>query len=70
MIDNRKWDDSVICCNCRKKQRLEEQEGFLIVSNYRILGDWLCVDCSYCDVCDGDIMANECVCDPKTTLYA
>ena len=26
-------------------------------------GEWICLDCSYCENCDGDLLQNECICE-------
>jgi len=31
-------------------------------------GEWICLDCSYCDTCIEDLLEGECICEPKVEL--
>ena len=31
-------------------------------------GEWMCIDCSYCTECMGDLLDDECICEPKITV--
>ena len=65
----------ITCCKCKEEQSWEEPEGYTYTNlmpegtfTNNAPGEWVCVDCSYCEECDEDLVADECICMPKITL--
>ena len=58
------------CCKCKEDFEWDEPEGYEWTDlmpdgtfTGAIPGEWICLDCSYCEECSGDLLQNECVCN-------
>ena len=67
MIMNKQVID---CCKCKEDFEWDEPEGYENTDlmpdgafTGAIPGEWICLDCSYCEECNGDLLQNECVCN-------
>jgi len=67
--------NSITCCICKEEQFWEEPKDSTstnlmpdgaFTNDYP--GEWICIDCSYCTECMGDLLDDECVCEPKVIL--
>ena len=64
----------ITCCVCKEELSWEEPKDSTSTAlmpdgafTNAIPGEWVCLDCSYCDECHGDLLEDECLCDVKTT---
>jgi len=67
--------NSITCCICKEEQSWEEPEDYTStnlmpdgVFTNATPGEWICLDCSYCDTCIEDLLEGECICEPKVEL--
>ena len=63
---------NIQCCSCKEDFDWDEPEGYdwtdLMpdgVFTNSVPGEWICLDCSYCENCYGDLLQNECICDEE-----